>query len=200
MWHARRIFLHQAQPRTVLHTVSMCIVGLLCVCICNVRTRALSLTQSMHGHVHMLFRKWLSCRTSPRAAVSQQSLLRLLRNLAAARATLADQEAAAAGRAALAWEHAQRLQHPDIQKRAQLVACSSCSKQVFVELLCALLPRGAAPMRHATPWTQSALLPKRAGCVASPRCRAQSAHARTHPLVCIHCADACRETNQYTHH
>ena len=50
---------------------------------------------------------------------------RLLPTLAAAHAILAEQEAAAAGRAAPAWEHAQRLQRYDTKKRTQLVACSN---------------------------------------------------------------------------
>ena len=106
----------QAQPRNVMHTVSMCIVGLLCLCMCSVRTLSLSVGQSMHGHKHVLSRRLLSRRTSLRAVVSQQSLLRLPQNLAAAHATLVGQEAATAGRAAPAWQHAQRLQHHYVQK------------------------------------------------------------------------------------
>ena len=120
----------------------MCTIGLLCVCICNVRTRSLSLTQSMRGHEHMLCRKWLSCHTSLRAAVNQQSLLRLLRNLAAAHATLADQKAAAAGRAAPAWEHVQRLQRR--RRRSWLRAGAARSSS-----LCnCLAPRCRAALRQ----------------------------------------------------
>ena len=99
----------QAQPRIVMHTVSMCIVGVVCFSMCNVRTRSLSFGQSMHGR--NIFRTWLSRRTSLRAADNPQSLFRLPPNLAAAHATLV---AAAARRAAPAWQHVQRLQHHDM--------------------------------------------------------------------------------------
>ena len=44
------------------------------------------------------------------------------------------------------------------------------------------------------------LVTKACRCVASPRCSAQSARAKTHPPVCKHCADACVEGNQGTHY
>ena len=99
-------------------------------------------------------------RTSGNAAVNQQSQFRLPLSLAGAHATHADQEAVTAGRGAPAFQHLQRLLGHTRKKTTQQAALSRCWKQLFLRPPGALLPRGAAPRPHATPWAQAALYPK----------------------------------------
>ena len=177
----------------------MCIVGRLCLpCPMCAHVCSASAKACMDTDIFNLGR-CLPRRTSGNAAVNQQSQFRLPLSLAGAHATHADQEAVTAGRAAPALQHLQRLLGQNRKKTTQQAALSSCWKQLFLRPPGALLPRGAAPRPHATPWTQAALSPKRGGCVDSPLCHAEPARAKTHPPLLCNCQYASVERNESTH-
>ena len=181
---ARRIFL---QPSLAKDCTAHCANVHCCVILFFLHMQcahnSLSLTQSMHGNKHMLCRKCLSCRNvCPRSCQSTISM-------------------------SVATEPRGRTRHSRGSgggscRRAADAA--GCVLELLEAALCATAWRLAAARRcakaTAMPWTQAALSPKRAGCVASPRCRAQSARDRTHPPVCIHCADTCVDSNHCTYY